>query len=196
MSSRIVVTGGVVLGLAALLLAGAAATRGDEEDQALELMRVPAAVTAAAAKAVEGFEAREAEVEAILVYELEGSADGKTYEIEVTGEGHVLESETEADDDPDGTDDDANGSDDKDDNDDGGDAEDDSEHELDIPLTAVPQKVRAAAEKAVPGVKLSEASVESVLAYELTGTAQGKRYEIEVTSEGQVLETEQAAEDD
>src|SRR5688500_17766827 len=98
MSSRIVVTGGVVLGLAALLLAGAAATRGDEEDQGLELMRIPAAVKAAAAKAVEGFEAREAEVEAILVYELEGSAGGKTHEIEVTGEGQVLESETEADD--------------------------------------------------------------------------------------------------
>jgi hypothetical protein len=192
----VVVTGGFVLGLGALLLAGAAVTRGDEEDQALELMRVPAPVKAAAAKAVEGFEPREVEVEAILVYELEGTADGKTYEIEVSGEGQVLESGAEGADDTDdrnGPRDDANGEDDSDD-DEGGD--DEGEHELEIPLSSVPQKVRAAAEKAVPGIKLSEAEVESVLAYELTGAAQGKRYEIEVTSEGQVLEAEQATDDD
>jgi hypothetical protein len=191
MNARVVLVCGFLLGLAALLLAGAAATRGDEEDQGLELMRVPASVKAAAAKAVEGFEPREVEVEAILVYDLEGTADGKSHEIEVSGEGQLLESD-DADDEAE--DDDANGKDRPDET--GDEDEDESEHELDIPVSAVPQQVRAAAEKAVPGIKLSEASVESVLAYELTGSAQGKRYEIEVTSEGQILEAEQETEDD
>ena len=144
-------------------------------------MRVPAAVKAAAAKAVEGFEPRTAEVEAILV----------------SGEGQVIESEAEADDDGEDRNearDDANGGDESDDDGD----DDEGEHELEIPLSSVPQRVRDAAEKAVPGIKLLEAEVESVLAYELTGTAQGKRYEyeIEVDSAGQVLEAEQEMDED
>jgi uncharacterized membrane protein YkoI len=56
-----------------------------------------------------------------------------------------------------------------------------------ISLSRVPKKVLEAAQKAVPGIKLTEAEIE---VYELEGTLNGKEYEIEVTSDGEVLEVE------
>ena len=63
-----------------------------------------------------------------------------------------------------------------------------SETEEGIPLSEVPKKVLAAAQKAVPGIKITGAEVE---VYELEGTLDGKEYEIEVTADGKVLEVEQ-----
>jgi len=56
-------------------------------------------IEAAAAEAVEGIEFEEAEVECVLIYEVEGEANGKEYEIEITADGQVIEIEEEEDDD-------------------------------------------------------------------------------------------------
>ncbi len=70
--------------------------------------------------------------------------------------------------------------------------------ETEIPLSEVPQKAIEAAQKAVDGIELVEAEVEEengVLVYDLVGKAGGIEYEIEVTSEGKVLEVEQEDDD-
>jgi hypothetical protein len=76
------------------------------------------------------------------------------------------------------------------------------EHEREIPLADVPAAARAAAEQAVPGIRLVEAEVDEEhgrLVYVLEGIVNGREYEIEVTPEGEVLEIEEegpADEDD
>ena len=65
-----------------------------------------------------------------------------------------------------------------------------------IPLAKVPKNVLQAAEKAVAGIKLTEAKVEKKadgLVYDLEGTVGDKEYEIEVSAAGKVLEVEQEA---
>ncbi|MHC4704743.1 MAG: PepSY domain-containing protein [Planctomycetota bacterium] len=81
-----------------------------ENEKEIPLSEVPAAAMKAAQGAVEGIELTEAEVEkedGRMVYDIEGTANGKEYTIEVTAEGEVLEveEETEDDDDPEGEDD-------------------------------------------------------------------------------------------
>jgi hypothetical protein len=74
-----------------------------------------------------------------------------------------------------------------------------SEDEREIPLSDVPAAARAAAEGAVPGIRLTEAEVEEEqghLVYELEGVLDGKEYEIEVTAEGEVLEVEELDDED
>ncbi|MHC5209852.1 MAG: PepSY domain-containing protein [Planctomycetota bacterium] len=71
--------------------------------------------------------------------------------------------------------------------------------EREIPLSDVPAAARAAAEHAVPGIRLTEAEVEEEdgrLVYEIEGVANGKEYEIEVTADGEVLEIEEDDDDD
>jgi len=73
-----------------------------------------------------------------------------------------------------------------------------SGEEEEIDLSKVPKKVLAAARRAVPGIKLTEAEVEKTsdgLVYELEGLADGKEYEIEVTAAGKVIEIEQEDDD-
>ena len=69
-----------------------------------------------------------------------------------------------------------------------------------IPLDEVPENVIAAAENAVEGITLTEAEIEKVkkniVIYELEGVADGVKYEIEVTSEGKVIEVEKDDDDD
>ena len=72
-----------------------------------------------------------------------------------------------------------------------GDEEDDDDEE--IALSEVPEVVKAAALAAVPGIVLEEAEREvedGVTVYCLEGAADGVEYEIEVSAEGKVLETE------
>lgn len=170
------------------------AAHADDDEQSVALENVPQAVKDAAIKAVSGLKLESATVEAVLVFEIEGESGNTEHEIEVTAEGHVISSETEGDDDKAETGDAK--SDDKDDPDqpDANDEteESDAEHEISIPLSAVPQAALQAAEKAVVGLKAEEAAVESVLIYEFVGAAGGKRYEVEVTAEGDVIETEEA----
>ena len=74
-----------------------------------------------------------------------------------------------------------------------------AEKEEEIPISKVPKEVLKAAQKAVPGIKLTEAEVEKTkkgLVYDLEGTVDGKEYEIEVSAAGKVLEIEQEGEDD
>lgn len=174
--------------------------QGEEAEEHIALESVPEAARVAAAKAVDGIKFEEAEVEAVLVYELEGMADGKEVEIEVTSDGHVIATESEADDD--GKDNDAK-ADAKESVDDAAEAaeagdeseaEGEEEDELEIPLSAVPQSVLDAAKKAVAGFDAKEAEVEPVLIYALEGEAKGVEYEVEVTSEGELVEVEKQAE--
>ncbi len=67
------------------------------------------------------------------------------------------------------------------------------ENEVEIPLSDVPPAAMAAAEQAVPGIEIEEAELESEdgqKVYELSGTANGKEYEIEVSGTGEILEVE------
>ncbi|MHC4170276.1 MAG: PepSY domain-containing protein, partial [Planctomycetota bacterium] len=83
-----------------------------ENEKEIPLSEVPAAAVAAAKGAVAGIELTEADVEkedGRMVYDIEGTANGKEYTIEVTAEGEVLEVEEETADD-----DDAKGEDDED----------------------------------------------------------------------------------
>ena len=73
-----------------------------------------------------------------------------------------------------------------------------AENEKEIPLDKVPTTVLEAAQKAVPGIELTEAEVERTikgLVYEIEGTLDGKEYEFEVSSDGKVLEIEEEDED-
>jgi hypothetical protein len=73
------------------------------------------------------------------------------------------------------------------------------EDENQIPLSQVPAEAVQAAQRAVPGITLTEAEVEEedgCTVYELEGTADAIEYEIEVTADGKVLEVEQEDEDD
>ena len=72
-------------------------------------------------------------------------------------------------------------------------------NEEEIALSKVPKKVLEAAQKAVPGIKLTEAEVEKTskgLVYELEGTLNGKEYEIKVSAAGKVLKIEKDDDDD
>ena len=71
--------------------------------------------------------------------------------------------------------------------------------EKEIPLNEVPDVVLKAAQKAVPGIVLTEAEVEKTLkgvVYEIEGTLDGKEYEIELSSDGKILEIEEEENDD
>lgn len=77
--------------------------------------------------------------------------------------------------------------------------ESEHEDEKEIPLSQVPDEAVQAAQRAVPGITLTEAEVEEedgCTVYELEGTADAIEYEIEVTADGKVLEVEQEDEDD
>ena len=170
--------------------------QGDEAEEHIGLQSVPEAAMAAAKKAVDGIEFEEAEVEAVLVYELEGMAGGKEVTIEITSDGQIISTGSEA------------GEEDKDDRakaetgesanaaeataDQGheSEAESEEEHELEIPVSAVPKAVLDAASRAAAGFQATEAEVEPVLIYALEGEAKGIEYEVEVTSEGEVVEVE------
>jgi len=75
-----------------------------EKEKEVPLSDVPQAAIAAAERAVEGITLTEAEMEeedGQTVYVVEGEADGKEYEIEVTAEGQVLDVEQVTDDEED-----------------------------------------------------------------------------------------------
>ena len=68
-----------------------------ENEKEIPLSNVPVVAVDAAQQAVENITLTEAEVEkeGRMVYVLEGTADGKEYEIEVTADGKVLDVEQE-----------------------------------------------------------------------------------------------------
>ena len=73
------------------------------------------------------------------------------------------------------------------------------EKEKEVPLSEVPAEALKAAQGAVEGITITEAEMEKEdgkTGYVFEGQANGKEYEIEVTPEGKVLETEEKAKDD
>lgn len=73
----------------------------DENEVLLAVDEIPAAIKAAATKAVPGLVVQEAERETEdgeLVYCVHGTADGEFYEVEVSAAGKVLEIEEDDDD--------------------------------------------------------------------------------------------------
>ena len=69
------------------------------EEQEISLDKVPATVIQAAENALPGIRFTEAEIEledGVEVYELEGEREGKQFEIEVTGDGTILEIEEDS----------------------------------------------------------------------------------------------------
>ncbi len=68
------------------------------------------------------------------------------------------------------------------------------EDEQEIPLSEVPPAVLAAAQQAVPGIVIEEAELEKEdgqTVYELSGSADGREYEIEISGTGEILEVEE-----
>ena len=75
----------------------------------------------------------------------------------------------------------------------------DDDNEVEIPLSEVPEHVKAAALAAVPGIILEEAERETEdgrVVYGLEGEVDGREYEVEVSADGTVLEIEADDEDD
>ncbi len=73
------------------------------------------------------------------------------------------------------------------------------EVEVEIPLSVVPKKVIAAAKKAAPGIKLTEAEVEiqeGEINFTLEGTVKGEEVEVEVAVALKVVGTEIDEDDD
>ncbi len=82
-------TAAALLGLGLLWPVSAEESKGEK----VALDQVPAVVLEAATKAQEGFKATEVEkemVEGAVVYEVEGKAGDKTYEIKVAADGKVI----------------------------------------------------------------------------------------------------------
>lgn len=86
-----------VISLSLILLTGCQYL-GIEKEIELPMNEVPAIVIESAQNAVPGIELTDAEIEiknGVRVYELEGTFEGKSYEIEISEAGEVLEVETE-----------------------------------------------------------------------------------------------------
>ncbi len=98
----------VLLLTCALGCASVKSMLGGEDDKEVPLSEVPTPALQAAQGAVDGVILTEAEMDeedGRTVYDIEGTANGVEYEIEVTADGKVLEVEQEDDDDGDDDDD-------------------------------------------------------------------------------------------
>jgi uncharacterized membrane protein YkoI len=70
--------------------------------------------------------------------------------------------------------------------------------ERNVPLSEVPPQVLSAAKGAVPGLLIDEIELEEedgVQVWEFEGMAGGKRYEVEISPSGEVLEVEEVEDD-
>ncbi len=98
----------VLLLTCALGCASLKSTFGGEDEKEVPLSEVPAPALQAAQRAVEGIILTEAEMDmedGRTVYDIEGTANGVEYEIEVTADGKILEVEQEDEEDGDEDDD-------------------------------------------------------------------------------------------
>ena len=106
----------------------------NEYEEEIALSKVPASAMMAAEAAIDGIVIEEAVVEVEdgrTLYVLEGMADGKEYEIEVTSAGKVIEIEEEDEDEEDEEDEEDDDDDDDDEDDDEDDEDDDDEDDDD-----------------------------------------------------------------
>ncbi|MEJ2534095.1 MAG: PepSY domain-containing protein [Gammaproteobacteria bacterium] len=70
--------------------------------------------------------------------------------------------------------------------------------ERNVPLSEVPPNVLSATKGAVPGLLIDEIELEEedgVEVWEFEGMAGGKRYEVEISASGEVLEVEEVGDD-
>ena len=73
-------------------------------------------------------------------------------------------------------------------------SENEEEAEVEIPVPAVPAKVISAAENALPGIEITEAEIErheEDVVYELEGSLDGKKVEIEIHPDGTIKKVEE-----
>ncbi|MDD3118953.1 MAG: PepSY domain-containing protein [Victivallales bacterium] len=167
-SKSIVVAVLVLFALAVLPVYG-----GDDHDgeTIIPVASVPLQVRKAVEQAVPGIEfvgAEREKYEGAMVYELQGLAGNKFYELKIAADGKVLQTREGLDD-------------------------ADNEDE-DISLAQVPAGVKSALTDAIPGLELSEAEIRkegSLTIYELTGTAGDYDYEVQITGTGKILHLEQ-----
>lgn len=79
------------------------------------------------------------------------------------------------------------------------DDEDDGDDEVEVALGDVPDAVKSAAIRAVPGLVLTKAEKETergATVYSVEGTVDGIEYEVEVSASGDVTEIEREGDDD
>jgi len=136
----------------------------NSEEKAISVSEVPQTLRSKVEKAVPGIRFTGAETEKYQnekAYELQGYAGNHWHEILISPNGKILRAQVED--------------------------EDDEWEGKEIKLSQMPPAVRKAAEKAVPGIKLSAAETASGI-YELEGCANGFDYEIKTTGNGDILQ--------
>ena len=142
----------------------------EKDDEDIPLSQVPENIKKIAKKAVEGLKLTEAELED-GVYELKGYVEDRKYEVKITPKGKVVKIEKK----------DKKKKEKKDDDE-------------DISLSQVPENIKKIAEKAVIGLKLTEAELEDGV-YELKGYVKDQKYEVKITSKGKVVKIEKEEDD-
>jgi uncharacterized membrane protein YkoI len=73
------------------------------------------------------------------------------------------------------------------------------EHEKKIAISELPAIVVSAVNDTLPGFVISEAEIEGTgqeIIYEVEGNLNGQKFEIEITSEGKILEIEEENDED
>ena len=157
---------------------------GDDGDEAVALEDCPESVQQTIGAHLDGGTITELERttdHGEVLYEVDVKTGGGVVEVDVAEAGTFRGYEGAGDDD-DGAEDDDDG----------------DENEEEVPLSDVPEAVMTAAKAAVPGSVFEEAEREvedGVTVYCLEGEAGGVEYEVEVSADGTVLETEVDDED-
>ena len=173
----------------ALCIGAVATKQALDGEKEITIDEVPAAVKATILTEADGAPIQEIEMETAdgkTVYEAEVIIDGKEVEIEVAPDGTLLGKEIEDDeDDDDGNDDD----------------EDDDEDEIEekVSLDDVPEAVKATMLKEAAGAEIEEVVKETEdgqVVYEAEFEADGQEIEIEVATDGTLLEREIDDDDD
>lgn len=175
----------------ALCIGAVATKQAMDEEKEVSIKEIPAAVKATILAEAEGGTIEEIELETEdgkTVYEADVIIDGKEVEIQVAPDGTLLSTKAEDDD-----------GDDDDDDEDGDDDEGDDENEEEISLDQVPEAVKATILKEAAGAAIEEVIKEvedGQTVYEAEFEVDGQEVEIEVASDGTLLEREIEDDDD
>ena len=175
----------------ALCIGAVATKRAMDGETEVSIKEVPAAVKATLLAEAKGGTIEEIEMETEngrTVYEADVIIDGQEVEIQVAPDGTLLGKEIEDNDDDEG-----------DDDDDEGDDEDEDEDEEEVSLDDVPAAVKATILKEAAGAEIEEVVKETEdgqTVYEAEFKADGKDIEIEVATDGTLLERETEEDDD
>jgi uncharacterized membrane protein YkoI len=175
----------------ALCIGAVATKRAMDRETEVSIKEVPAAVKVTLLAEAKGGTIEEIEMETEngrTVYEADVIIDGQEVEIQVAPDGTLLGKEIEDNDE--GDDDDDEGDDDD---------EDEDEDEEEVSLDDVPAAVKATILKEAAGAEIEEVDKETEdgqTVYEAEFEADGKEIEIEVATDGTLLERETEEDDD